>query len=269
MEVYYNCINDRITITPLIESIIEIGVKKGCSEDITTTTYCNGADINFINAEGFIANYEIFYDPGCPDPPNTGCNTCPQYAQFNYGVNMDTSLIVSVSGSVTIDVDGVVTTTNITSMSYFNVTHSLESYTDFEIVYDLVFVCTNGISFHFTSTIYSDGQFCEMDDHRIDDVFEYECSKTYTNANGNSYVKIVLEDGFYTALVNGEYVCFLVECSPLECRVYKSLDFCCDSCSNDSEAYLLYQLFLSCDDCCTKNALYRKLNALLSKCSTC
>jgi len=270
MEVYYDCVKDKVVITPFIESIIEIGVKKGCSEDITTTTYCNGENVNFINAEGFIANYEIFYDPGCPDPPGTGCNTCPQFSQFSYGVNLNIDDVVSVNGTVTITIDGFTTVTNITSMSYFNATHSAQSYTEFEIEYDLNFVCTNGIVFHFVSLIYSNGQFCEMDDYTIDDSFDYECDNSYSNSGGNSYVKIVLEDGFYTALVNGEYFCFLVECSPLECRVYKTLDFCCDDCTDkNSEAFLLYQMFLTCEDCCTKNTLYRKLNALLNKCSTC
>jgi len=272
MTVNYNCEQNTISINPPVEGLIQFGVKKGCSEDIATNVYCQeNTYVNFINAESFVDNYTQYYHPNCSDPPGTGCNYCPQYVTFNYGLNVDLDKVTGVSGTVTITENGsVVSTTNITNLSYFTNTYSYQTYYDFSIVYELDFTCTNGILFHLASSIFSNGQSCDIESYGTTEDYHYDCQNTYVNGEGYSIIDIVLEDGFYTTSVNGEYNCFIVECEPLECKIYNTLNFDCKDCeTNNLDMFTWYLSLQNCSDCCTKNALYRKIYAELNKCETC
>lgn len=265
MEITYNCENENIEITPAIEGIIEFGVNFGCGENISLETFCqDGTTVNFISAVGFISNYTLFYNPECADPPGIGCNTCPLYATLNYGVTLDLTKVVSVTGTVTINDNGVITVTPITSLAYFAAVHSLSPYFFYEITYDLHFVATNGIVFHFESTQESTGQTCDLDNYDVVDSYDYECLNSYSNIENYSIIDIPLKDGFYTAYVNGEYVCFLVECEPLNCKIYNAED-----CTDNLDLFTWYLSFKYCEDCCTKYLLYKKIYAELNKCTTC
>lgn len=272
MTVNYNCEDNMLFINPPIEGLIEFGVKKGCSENITTETYCQeNTYSNFLKARSYYNNYAPYYDPGCPDPPGKGCNTCVQYITFNYGFNLDLSQVTAVNGTVTITENGsVVSTTNINNLSYFTNTYSFQTYYYFSIEYELTFTCVNGITFNSTGRIFSNGQTCDLESVKTTNNFTYNCLNTYINRDGFSIIDMTLKDGFYTASVNGQYECFIVECEPLDCKIYNSLNFDCKDCeTNNLDVFTWYLSLQNCADCCTKNALYRKIYAELNSCQTC
>ena len=272
MIVNYDCEENNILINPPIEGLISFGIKKGCSENITTEIYCQeNTYSNFLEARCYYDNYTLGYDLNCDDPPGTGCNTCPQFAEFNYGFNLDLSQVTAVSGTVTIEENGsIVSTTNINNLSYFTNTYSYQTYYYFLIKYELTFTCTNGITFNIVSRIFSNGQSCDLESVRTTNEFNYDCLNSYVNGEGYSIIDMTLEDGFYTALVNGQYECFIVECEPLDCKIYNTLNFDCKDCeTNNLDIFTWYLSLGNCTDCCTKNALYRKIYAELNSCQTC
>jgi len=183
MTVNYNCEENNILINPPIKGLISFGVKKGCSENITTEVYCQeNIYSNFLEAQCYYNNYTLGYDLNCDDPPGTGCNTCPQFAEFSYGFNLDLSQVTAVSGTVTIEEDGsVVSTTNINNLSYFTNTHSFQTYYYFLIKYELTFTCTNGITFNIVSRIFSNGQSCDLESVGTTNEFNYDCLNSYVN----------------------------------------------------------------------------------------
>ncbi len=271
MEVSYSCESEKINVTPALEDIVTFGYVKGCGE-VTEITYCpEGVQVNIINLVANATNINLIYDSGCPDPPGTGCNQCEIGVELDTVLTFDNSLISSVSGTRTLTEDGVITnTTIITSISQL-ASYSVQTYDDFTVDWTLTFVLTNGIVFYATAQVCScGGQFCPFDDIRKTVDYEYECQFTYETEGNSSFQTIGLTDGFYTISINGETFCIIIECEEtFTCKIF-GLDVGCDSCSDESfELFSLYKMLEFCDDCCTKNMLYRKLNTKLLECSSC
>jgi hypothetical protein len=267
----YNCENQTF-VFKASENIVSFGVKKGCSEDIVVAYYCpEGGQENIISLVAEANDITLIYDPNCPDPPGTGCNTCEIGVELITALSFNSSLVVSVSGTRTLTENGTITnTTAITNISQL-ASYSVQTYEDFAVDWTLTFILTNGITFYATAQVCScGGNFCPFDDIRKTVDFEYECANYYSIVDGQSVIELPTDDGFYTYSLDEEIGCLLIDCSPLDCQIYNTFDFCCKECSKDNiELFFLYQLFLNCEDCCTQNILYKKIYAELNKCSTC
>lgn len=267
----YNCTSRYIEITPQLEGLHTFGFVKGCGTP-TETTYCEeGVQDNLINLVSNATNINLIYDPNCPDPPGTGCNTCEIGVELNAVLTFNNTLVSSVSGTRTLTENAVVTnTTTITNVSQL-ASYSVQTYEDFSVDWTLTFVLTNGIIFHATAQVCScGGNFCPFDDIRKTVNFEYECTNTYTNEGNISIIYETIEDGYYTLSLDGDEECLLIECEPLDCKIYNTLNFDCDDCEvNDLELFTWYLAIQYCPSCCTQNILYRKIYAELNKCTTC
>lgn len=254
------------------EEIVSFGIKKGCGEDITVNYYCpEGVQDNLINLVANGTDIVLIYDPNCPDPPGTGCNTCEIGVELNAVMSFDSSMVSSVSGTRTLTENAVViNTTVITNVSQL-ASYSVQTYEEFSVDWTLTFVLTNGIIFHALAKVYSGtGNFCPFDNILKEVSYEYECTNYYSIVNGKSVIALPTTDGFYTYSLDGTFGCLLIDCSPLDCQIYDTLNFDCKDCEmNNLELFSLYEMFLNCTDCCTKNVLYKKIYAKLNKCSTC
>lgn len=265
----YNCNLKGIEL-PNQEGLLNFGIKKGCSIP-EESVYCQeGTYSNLIKVKGLVDNYTQYYDPLCPDPPGVGCNTCPQYVTFDYNLGFDPSLVQSASGVLTVKENNVVTsTTNITSLSFFDNTLSIQTYYSFEIIYTVNFTLTNGIVFETVTTIFNNGGTCDLESYSTSVQYYYDCLNYYQNLEDSILIPIELSDGFYTMSVDGETSCFIIECSPLDCRIYSMLEFC-NSCDKKLlESFTMFILLDKCEDCCTKYELYKKIYTELNKCTTC
>lgn len=267
----YNCEQETF-IFDASESIIPFGIKKGCSEDITVNYYCpEGVQENIINLVANATDIVLIYDPNCPDPPGTGCNTCEIGVELNTILSFDSSLVVSVSGTRTLTENGIITnTTTITNVSQL-ATYSVQTYEDFSVDWSLTFILTNGITFHATAQVCScGGNICPFDDIKKTVEYEYSCTNYYSILDGKSVITLPTSDGFYTYSLDGTIGCLLIECEPLDCKVYNTLNFDCEDCeTNNLDLFTWYLSLQYCTDCCTKNALYRKIYAELNSCLTC
>ena len=267
----YNCENKNF-VFDASEDIVAFGIKKGCNENITVEYYCpDGVQDNLINLVANATNINLIYDPGCPDPPGVGCNTCEIGVELDAVLTFDNLLISSVSGTRTLTENAIITnTTTITNVSQL-ASYSVQTYEDFSVDWTLTFVLTNGITFHATAQVCScGGNFCPFDNILKTVDYEYSCANYYTIVDGKSVIEMEMTDGFYTYSLDENIACMLIECEPLDCKIYNTLNFDCKDCeTNNLDLFTWYLALQGCVDCCTKNALYRKIYAELNSCLTC
>jgi len=288
ITVTYDCTNEDITICGLDNKTQEITLEttaKCCSTPTGETYYLDTLCSTMKPLKVLLLNnyqYSNDYDP----------NTCTGWFSFDWSFTVDpTVTITSVTGTITVTIDGVSTITTVDDIT--DLDGSLQQYlTDPGATYefDLNIQTSQGCDLTLTTSFTTVCGQCQCDTDlptktSLVYVVNDSPTPTFTLVEGCATIEEPLEDGVIYIDIstdeesNGTYSsCILVDCDDLLCKLTKKIadNILCTNCDENLdesfELYLEYQMLFSlldCEKCCQACQLYNKIDNGLSKCSSC